>query len=216
MAHAAETLSAERTLVFGTGNRKKAAELAVLAAPLGLTLGTLADFPAPLEIDETGASFAENAALKASRQAAHLGRWVLGDDSGLAVDALDGGPGIFSARYAGPSATDADNRRKLLAALAGIPTAKRSAHFVCHLALADPRGTIRAISTARCQGRIRETESGTGGFGYDPLFEIVEYHRTFGELSPEVKAVLSHRARAMFAILPAIQALLAGGEWNAG
>jgi XTP/dITP diphosphohydrolase len=207
---------AERTLVFGTGNRKKAAELAVLAAPLGLTLQTLADFAAPLEIDETGASFAENAALKASRQAPHLGRWVLGDDSGLAVDALDGAPGVFSARYAGPTATDADNRRKLLAALTGVPTAKRTAHFVCHLALADPSGTIRATSTARCQGRIRETEIGTGGFGYDPLFEIVEYHRTFGELSPEVKAVLSHRARAMLAILPAIQALLASGEWTAG
>ena len=216
MKHAAETRSAERTLVFGTGNRKKAAELAVLAAPLGLKLQTLADFPAPLEVDETGASFAENAALKASRQAAHLERWVLGDDSGLAVDALDGAPGVFSARYAGPTATDADNRRKLLAELAGVPTAKRTAHFVCHLALADPRGTVRATSAARCQGRIRETESGTGGFGYDSLFEIVEYHRTFGELSPEVKAVLSHRARAMFAILPAIRALLASGEWSAG
>ena len=214
MSRAVEKRSVAGTLVFGTGNRKKAAELAVLAAPLGLTLQDLADFPAPLAVDETGASFAENAALKASQQAAHLGHWVLGDDSGLAVDALKGAPGIFSARYAGPAATDADNRQKLLAALAGVPTARRTAHFECHLALADPRGTIRATSAARCQGRIRETESGSGGFGYDPLFEIAEYHRTFGELSPEVKAVLSHRARAMFAILPALQALLAAGEWN--
>jgi XTP/dITP diphosphohydrolase len=187
----------------------------VLTTPLGLKLQTLADFSNPLAVDESGASFAENAALKASKQAAHLGHWVLGDDSGLVVDALNGAPGILSARYAGPAATDADNRQKLLAALAGVPTARRTAHFECHLALADPRGTIRATSTARCQGRIRETESGSGGFGYDPLFEIVEYHRTFGELSPEVKAVLSHRARAMFAILPALQALLAAGEWNA-
>jgi XTP/dITP diphosphohydrolase len=215
MTRATESASVARTLVFGTGNRKKAAELADLAAPLGLKLKNLADFPAPLAVDETGASFAENAALKASQQATHLGRWVLGDDSGLVVDALQGAPGIHSARYAGPAASDADNRQKLLAALVGIPMARRTAHFVCHLALADPRGTIRTTSAARCQGRIRLAESGSGGFGYDPLFEIVEYHRTFGELSPEVKAVLSHRARAMFAILPALQALLAGGEWNA-
>lgn len=215
MSRPVETIPAVRTLVLGTGNRKKAVELAVLTTPLGLKLQTLADFSNPLAVDESGASFAENAALKASKQAAHLGRWVLGDDSGLVVDALNGAPGILSARYAGPAATDADNRQKLLAALLGIPTARRTAHFECHLALADPRGTIRATSTARCQGRIRETESGSGGFGYDPLFEIVEYHRTFGELSPEVKAVLSHRARAMFAILPALQALLAAGEWNA-
>jgi XTP/dITP diphosphohydrolase len=213
MGRQVATLDA-RTLVFGTGNRKKAAELADLAAPLGLKLFTLADFPAPLAVDETGASFADNAALKASQQAIHLRRWVLGDDSGLVVDALRGAPGVFSARYAGPTATDADNRQKLLAELAGVPTARRTAHFVCHLALADPTGAIRAIRAAHCQGRIRETESGSGGFGYDPLFEIVEYHRTFGELSPQVKSVLSHRARAMFAILPALEALLAAGEWN--
>jgi len=213
MGRQVATLDA-RTLVFGTGNRKKAAELADLAAPLGLKLFTLADFPAPLAVDETGASFADNAALKASQQAIHLRRWVLGDDSGLVVDALRGAPGVFSARYAGPTATDADNRQKLLAELAGVPTARRTAHFVCHLALSDPSGVIRATSAARCQGRIRETESGSGGFGYDPLFEIVEYHRTFGELSPQVKSVLSHRARAMFAILPALEALLAAGEWN--
>ena len=106
------------TLVFGTGNRKKAGELVDLLAPWGIELKTLADFEAPLEVDESGQTFAENARLKATQQAKHLKQWVLADDSGLAVDALGGAPGVYSARYAGPSATDADNCRKLLAELA--------------------------------------------------------------------------------------------------
>jgi XTP/dITP diphosphohydrolase len=195
-------------LVFGTGNRKKAAELADLLAPVGISLKTLADFSNPLEVDETGQSFAENAALKATQQAIHLRQWVLADDSGLVVDALKGEPGIYSARYAGPGATDADNRRKLLDAMAGVPASKRGAHFVCHLALADPSGAVRAEAAGKCYGRIRTEEAGSGGFGYDPLFEIVEYHRTFGELSAVTKAVLSHRSRAMYQIIPQLTRLL--------
>lgn len=195
-------------LVFGTGNRKKAGELADLLRGAPLELKTLADFGTPLEVDESGASFAENAAIKATAQARHLGQWVLGDDSGLCVDALQGAPDIYSARYAGPGATDADNRRKLLAELEGVAEQRRGAHFVCTLALADPSGTIRAHSSGACHGRIRTAEAGSGGFGYDPLFEIVEYHRTFGELSPAVKACLSHRARAMGRIVPQVVALL--------
>jgi XTP/dITP diphosphohydrolase len=195
-------------LVFGTGNRKKAGELVDLLAPLGIDLKTLADFPAPLDVDETGKSFAENAALKATQQAIHLRQWVLADDSGLVVDALKGEPGIYSARYAGPGASDADNRRKLLEALQGVPAAKRGAHFVCHLALADPSGAVRAEAAGKCYGRIRAEEAGSGGFGYDPLFEVVEYHRTFGELSAVTKAVLSHRSRAMYQILPQLTRLL--------
>jgi XTP/dITP diphosphohydrolase len=201
-------------LVFGTGNRKKAAELADLLAPLELPYQTLADFDRPLAIEEVGKSFAENATLKAARQAVHLGRWVLGDDSGLVVDALDGAPGIFSARFAGPRATDADNRRRLLTEMEQFELPRRTAHFVCYLALADPTGKIVAESTGRCQGRIRFAETGSGGFGYDPLFEVLEYHCTFGELSPAVKSCLSHRARAMYAILPRIEALVDSGEWG--
>jgi XTP/dITP diphosphohydrolase len=195
-------------LVFGTGNRKKAGELVDLLAPLGIDLKTLADFPDPLEVEEKGESFAENAALKATQQAIHLRQWVLADDSGLVVDALNGEPGIYSARYAGPGASDADNRHKLLEALAGVPEFKRGAHFVCHLALADPSGAVRAEAAGKCYGRIRNEEAGSGGFGYDPLFEIVEYHRTFGELSAVTKAVLSHRSRAMYQILPQLTQLL--------
>ncbi len=204
------------TLVFGTGNRKKAAELVDLLAPTGIHLKTLADFPAPLDVDESGTTFADNARLKASEQAKHLGNWVLADDSGLAVDALGGRPGVYSARYAGEKATDADNRQKLLAELADVPPPKRTAHFVCHLALADPTGAVRAEATGKCHGRIRTAEAGSGGFGYDPLFEVLEYHRTFGELGPVTKAVLSHRARAMYAILPELVRLLTESEPTGG
>jgi XTP/dITP diphosphohydrolase len=202
--------------VFGTGNRKKAAELVDLLAPTGITLQTLADFSAPLDVEETGATFVENARLKAAEQARHLHQWVLADDSGLAVDALGGRPGVYSARYAGSQATDADNRRKLLEELANVPPPKRTAHFVCQLALADPSGAIRAEASGKCRGLIREIEAGDGGFGYDPLFEILEYHRTFGELGPVTKAVLSHRARAMYAILPELVRLLTESEPTGG
>lgn len=196
------------TLVFGTGNRKKAGELVDLLAPLGIELKTLTDVEAPLDIDESGQTFAENARLKAGQQAKHLKQWVLADDSGLVVDALGGAPGVYSARFAGPNATDADNRRKLLADLAAIEPSRRTAHFVCQLTLADPTGAVRAEATGKCHGRMRTEEAGDGGFGYDPLFEIVEYHRTLGELSAATKSVLSHRARAMYAILPDLVRLL--------
>ncbi len=202
-------------LVCGSHNRKKAVELVDLLKPLGFACKTLADVADPLSVEETGSSFAENAALKATRQAAHLGRWVLGDDSGLVVDAINGAPGIYSARYAGPHATDHDNRQRLLAELSGVGLERRGAHFACHLALADPRGTLRATSDGRCSGRIRFEASGSSGFGYDPLFEVLEYHRTFGELSAEVKSCLSHRARALAHLLPQIEALIDAGEWGA-
>ena len=208
-----QTLSpASALLVLGTLNRKKGAELAHLLAPLALQCKCLADFATSLEIEEAGDSFAENAALKATRQAAHLNCWVLGDDSGLVVDALDGAPGIYSARFAGPGATDELNRRRLLAEMQNVTLEPRTAHFVCHLALADPSGVVRAEAVGRCHGRIRFEPSGSGGFGYDPLFEIVEYHRTFGELGSAVKSCLSHRARAMRALVPRIETMIDAGE----
>jgi XTP/dITP diphosphohydrolase len=184
-------------LVLGTHNRKKCAELVELLAPLGLEVRTLADFPRAIVVDETGDTFAANAQLKAVEQATHLGHWVLGEDSGLSVDALGGRPGVYSARYAGAQATDADNNRLLLKELGSLPADKRTAFYTCHVALSDPKGQIVARSEAYCRGRIRTEEIGSGGFGYDPLFEIVEYHRTFAELGLAVKRVLSHRARAV-------------------
>ncbi len=201
-------------LVLGTGNRKKLGELVVLLRVLEVDLKSLADFPDAIAVEETGDSFASNAALKATLQARHLGHWVLGEDSGLAVDALRGAPGIFSARYSDPGANDDRNNLKLLGELHGVPAELRTAHYVCHATLADPAGAVRADAEGWCQGRLRLECAGVGGFGYDPLFEIVEYHRTFGELAEEVKAMLSHRARAIRRMIPAMMRLIDSGQWS--
>jgi XTP/dITP diphosphohydrolase len=197
----------EQALVIGTHNRKKGIELSELLAPRGFSIVTLDDVPDAIEVVEAGDTFEANARLKASQQAVHLGRWVLADDSGLAVDALGGAPGVFSARFAGPNADDEANNRLLLEKLSNTPLEKRSAHYVCHVAVANPTGTIRAESHDICRGRIRFKPAGTNGFGYDPLFEVVEYHCTFGELGPRVKQALSHRSRALRAIVPKLTAI---------
>ena len=206
--------TAELKLVIGTTNLAKGRELAELLKPHGFRVQTLQDVADPVDIVEDGETFAANSQAKARAQARHLGCWVLADDSGLEVDALDGKPGIYSARFAGEDASDQDNNAKLLAELDATPREKRGARYYCHVAVADPSGIIRAESSGVCRGRIRCEPAGTNGFGYDPLFEIVEYHRTFGELGPTVKRVISHRARAMRAIVPKLVALASGGAWQ--
>ncbi|MEI6239283.1 MAG: RdgB/HAM1 family non-canonical purine NTP pyrophosphatase [Planctomycetia bacterium] len=196
--------AARPTLVLGTTNAGKLRELADLLAPLGIHCRSLADEPRAVEVEETGTSFAENAALKAAAQARAIGAWVLAEDSGLVVDALGGAPGIFSARFSGAAATDATNNALLVERLARHRGAGRSAHYACHAALADPGGEIVATSSGTCGGIIAEQASGAGGFGYDPLFIVPEYHQTFGELSAAVKAVISHRGRALRAMVPAL------------
>ncbi len=202
-----------RILVLGTRNRKKLGELVELLEPHGFLLKTLADFPSAIEVEETGDSFAANAAIKATVQAKHLCQWVLGEDSGLAVDALRGAPGIYSARFSGDGATDEKNNRLLLERLSDVSLEKRTAHYVCSAVLSDPAGQVRAAAEGICRGRILFTPAGSGGFGYDPLFEVVECHRTFGELAPAVKAVLSHRSRAMRLLVPKLVALGVRGAW---
>lgn len=192
----------DRTLILGTTNDGKLRELVELLAPHGIACRSLKGLAGSVDVEETGQSFAENAALKATLQARALGAWVLAEDSGLVVPALDGRPGIYSARFSGPGATDAANNALLLSQLAGRRGAARAAHYACHAALADPTGAIVAEASGTCGGLIAEAAAGTGGFGYDPLFIVPEYQRTFGELPPAVKAVISHRARAMRAILP--------------
>jgi len=201
-------MTAESLLVLGTHNRKKGQELAELLAPHGVEVRTLADFPEALEVEETGDTFAANAALKAAQQASHLGQWVLAEDSGISVDELDGAPGVFSARFAGPDADDDSNNRLLLEKLRGAPPERRGAHYTCHVAVANPQGELRLACEDYCRGRIAAAPRGTNGFGYDPLFELPEYHRTFGELGPAVKAVLSHRSRAMRRVVPQLLELL--------
>ncbi len=199
------------SLVLGTHNRKKRLELVELLLPLGIELKTLAELPDAIEVEETGETFAANAALKACQQARHLNRWVLGEDSGLVVDALGGAPGVYSARFSGPGATDEANNRLLLERLAKTPLERRTAHYECHAVLSDPTGAVRAEGSGACNGRIRLVPSGNGGFGYDPLFEVIEYHRTFGDLGPVVKACLSHRARAIRQLIPAMARLVESG-----
>jgi XTP/dITP diphosphohydrolase len=203
-----------RILVLGTHNRKKGIELVDLLTPHGFELRTLNDFDNPLEVAESGDSFEANAILKARQQALHLGHWVVGEDSGLAVDALGGAPGIFSARFAGDHGDDNQNNRKLLDELDTTPREKRTAHYVCHAALSDPQGNIRAQCEDCCHGRIRTEPQGDSGFGYDPLFEIVEYHRTFGQIGDTTKSVLSHRSRALRRFIPKLLALTAGDRWK--
>ena len=195
-------------LVLGTHNAKKRDELADMLASHGVRVASLADYPDAIEVVEDGDSFAANARLKATQQAVHLSHWVLADDSGIEVDALDGAPGIYSARFGGTPGDDEANNRLLLEKLAGLPPEKRGAGYFCHVTLCDPTGEVRAEAAGRCRGRVVESPRGTGGFGYDPLFEVREYHRTFGEMGPEVKRALSHRSRALRAILPDIRRLM--------
>ena len=194
--------------MLGTHNRKKAVELALLLEPHGFQLRTLADYGNAVEVEETGDTFEINAALKATQQAQELGVWVLGEDSGLSVDALGGAPGVISARFSGPQATDLSNNKRLLEELAETPAAQRSAHYTCHVAVADPHGVVRARCEEYCRGRIRFAPAGDAGFGYDPLFEIVEYHRTFGQLGGSIKSVLSHRSRVLRLITPQLVELV--------
>jgi XTP/dITP diphosphohydrolase len=192
-------------LAIGSRNTKKLLELQDLLGDLGLDLVDLSAFPPVADVEETGQTFEENARLKAIAYATAIGEWCLAEDSGLVVPALKGRPGVYSARYAGVHGDDAANNRKLLAELAPLPDDRRAAYYVCVAALAAPDGTVRAVAEGRCHGVIVGEPRGTGGFGYDPLFEIAEYHQTFGELTLRVKQALSHRARAVLQLRPELR-----------
>jgi XTP/dITP diphosphohydrolase len=198
------------SLVIASRNAKKRREIEELLAPHGIEVLNVADFPDVPEVIEDGITFAENAAKKATQTARHLNRWVLGEDSGLIVDALGGAPGVYSARYSGEGATDEKNNAKLQAELADISDEKRGARYLCHAAISDPSGSIRFTVEATCRGRIIREPRGANGFGYDPYFLIPEYHQTFGELSSTVKHHLSHRARAFERLIVPLVRLLHG------
>jgi XTP/dITP diphosphohydrolase len=214
--------SAPLTIVLGTRNRKKGREIALLIAPpwehhprlARLAARTLDEWPDLPEVVEDEPTFAGNARKKASETARALGLWTVADDSGLAVDALGGAPGVLSARYAGGHGDDEANNRLVLANMAEVPDDRRAAAFVCTLALADPTGAIRLEAEGQCRGRLTREPRGAGGFGYDPLFLIPEYHRTFGELSPLVKSQLSHRARAFAKLRAGLDRLIATGAFS--
>ena len=195
-------------LVLGTRNAKKRQEIEEILGDLRIPLQDLSLYPDAPDVVEDGDTFEANARKKATETALAVGQWVLGEDSGLVVPALGGRPGIYSARYAGKQGDDAANNRRLLAELAPLGPEKREAYYVCTAALADSTGHVHAVVEGRCHGRIIMDYRGTGGFGYDPLFLIPEYHQTFGELSARVKHGLSHRGRALLQLRPTLRQLL--------
>jgi XTP/dITP diphosphohydrolase len=195
-------------LILGTRNRKKRQEIVEILGDLPVEFGDLTQFANAPEVVEDGETFEANARKKAAETARSLNRWVLGEDSGLVVPALNGRPGVYSARYAGKQGDDEANNDRLLAELAPLPDDRRAAYYVCTAALADPKGNVQAVVEGRCHGVIIKERRGQGGFGYDPLFLIPEYHQTFGELSSRVKHALSHRARALERLRPELRRLL--------
>lgn len=196
-----------KTIFFATSNEGKAKELCQLTAVYDAVILTLKDFPDFKPPPETGMTFEENAIIKAQAAAAFSGIPALADDSGLCVDALNGAPGVHSARYSGEGAGDDDNNAKLLAALADVPTKQRGAHYMAVFALAHPDGTL-FTAEGRVDGVIAEEYRGAGGFGYDPLFYLPEYAQTMAELSPDQKNAVSHRGRAFRAILAHLMPLI--------
>jgi XTP/dITP diphosphohydrolase len=190
-------------LRVATRNPGKVREIAALLADLPLDLSDAAEMD---DVAETGTTFEENAALKARAAARHFGQWALADDSGLEVDALDGAPGIYSARYGGRP-TDAARNELLLEHLAGVPDAARAARFRAAAALAAPDGRVW-VREGACEGRIARAPRGEGGFGYDPLFYLPEYGCTMAELPPATKNRISHRARALAALRPLLERLV--------
>jgi XTP/dITP diphosphohydrolase len=192
-------------LVFATTNRGKLRELAEILASDGVTVVGIDDVAPGWTVVEDGETFAANARIKARDLARRSGLLVLGDDSGLEVDALGGRPGVRSARYAGEDATDQENTALLLRELRDVPDAKRGAAFVCALALAWPDGRL-VEADGRCKGRITHAPRGEGGFGYDPVFLDAASGRTFAELPTEAKNAFSHRRRALDALRRAFTA----------
>ncbi len=197
-------------LVLGSRNKKKLKEMVALLGDLPLELTDLTPYPGAPEVDETADTFVGNAILKATQLAPALGTWVIGEDSGLCVPALGGAPGVYSARYAGTHGDDEANNDKLLREMVALTGDARAAYYVSTAVLANPKGEVVAQVEGRCYGTIVSARQGTGGFGYDPLFLVPEYGRTFGELPPEVKAQMSHRAKALAELRPIIERELLG------
>ena len=182
-------------LLVATHNPGKVREYRDLLIGLPLDLTYLDPEGITMEVEETGSTFADNAILKATAYARATGLWTWGDDSGLEVDALGGAPGVLSARYAGPGASDADRYHKLLDALTGVPWDRRTARFRCVVALATPAGEVRTAA-GQCEGIIAFGPVGDNGFGYDPVFYFPDQGVTMAQLPPAVKNQISHRARA--------------------
>ena len=199
----------QRRLLLATTNPHKLDEFRTLlaSAPFALVDPRTLGLP-DLDVEETGGTFAENAAIKALAWARASGMLALADDSGLEIDALGGAPGLYSARWAGADVSYGVRNRLLVARLEGLPPAQRTARYRCAIAVADPE-RVRILVEGVLEGRIADAPRGSGGFGYDPIFEVPELGRTVGEMSAAEKHRISHRARAAAAALPEL-ARLAG------
>lgn len=185
-----------KDILIATKNKGKAKDFESIFGPLGYTVKTLDDVASHLDVEETGSTFEENAILKAEALANELNTIVIADDSGLEVDALNGEPGIYSARYAGEAKSDEANMDKLLANLDGVPTEGRTACFVCAIALARP-GKETVTYRGTCEGVIANERRGEHGFGYDPIFFVPAQNKMMAELTPEQKSAISHRGAAI-------------------
>ncbi len=195
-------------LVIASTNIHKIREFRAMLKPFPrFDLLSLCDFPEYIPPEETGQTFEENAKLKAEHASKTLHRWVVADDSGLVVPALNGAPGIFSARYAGKDATDLDNRTKLLEEMRHLLEEDRSAYYECCIAIASPSG-IKKCTRGTCEGMLLLQERGRGGFGYDPLFVKHGYNKSFAELEESTKNRISHRRKALDKILLSIDSVL--------
>ncbi|MFH1360914.1 MAG: XTP/dITP diphosphatase [Candidatus Omnitrophota bacterium] len=198
-----------KELIVATRNKKKLQEIRVLLADMDLAITSLADYPDLPQIEEDGKTFTQNAIKKAASIAMATKKLTMGEDSGLEVKALGNAPGVYSARFSGANANDKKNNAKLLRSLKDVPLKKRQARYRCHVALADAHGLIDVVS-ASCSGLIASKSKGKNGFGYDPLFIIPRFQKTFGELDPVIKARISHRSRALKKFKKVIQKYFEG------
>ncbi|MGF3103927.1 XTP/dITP diphosphatase [Rossellomorea sp. DUT-2] len=185
-----------KRVIIATKNRGKAKEFQHMFAPYGYEVQTLLDLPHIEDVEETGETFEENAILKAETVAQELGVLVIADDSGLAIDALEGRPGVYSARYAGEEKSDEANMDKVLSELESVEESDRTARFHCVLAIAGPNGETRTV-TGTCEGMILQEKRGTNGFGYDPIFYVPTLQKSMAELSQDEKSQISHRGNAL-------------------
>ncbi|NLT20419.1 MAG: XTP/dITP diphosphatase [Syntrophomonadaceae bacterium] len=192
-----------KTLLLATRNEGKKMELQEMLNDIGISVINLHDIPPLPEVVEDGKTFKENAEKKAYETAKATGYWCLADDSGLVVDALNGQPGIYSARFAGPEASDENNNHKLLDLMKGIDESKRTARFVCCMALSTPEGETLVVEDY-CEGIILRQPVGEQGFGYDPLFMPQGYNQSMAQLSRQEKNLISHRGKALNRMKPII------------
>lgn len=193
-------MTSPQRLVIATSNPHKIEEFRALLGDIPFELVSPVELGLDLEVDETGTTFDENARLKAVAYANAARLLALADDSGIEIDALGGEPGIYSARWAGPDVSYPERFRRIEQRLAGVPDAERTARYRCAIAIAEPApGGVVAVVEGTLEGMVARVARGTGGFGYDPIFYVPELGRTVGEMSPEEKHRISHRARAAVA-----------------